>query len=137
MNFKVSFWALPNTVVEGKVREIAPMADPVTRTFKVRVSLLNLPPEVKLGMTATVNMANSTTSKAFKIPITAIYQNSETPAVWVVAGDTVALRPIKTGQYSTESTIEVLEGLQPGECIVTKGVHKLKQGQKVKVGEAL
>lgn len=133
-NFKVTFWALPNTVVEGKVREIAPMADSVTRTFKVRISLLNLPPEVKLGMTATVNIPGSNAQQALKIPLTAIYQSADTPAVWVVTGDTVTLRSVKTGTISTESSVEILEGLQPGECIVTKGIHKLKQGQRVQVG---
>ncbi|MCP6429087.1 efflux RND transporter periplasmic adaptor subunit, partial [Klebsiella pneumoniae] len=58
---KVTFWALSNVILDGKVREIAPMADPVTRTYKVRISLLNPPPEMKLGMTAAVSLSDSTT----------------------------------------------------------------------------
>ena len=133
-DFTVTFWSLPNKIIDGKVREIAPMADPVTRTFKVRISLINLPQEIKLGMTATVSMASSNGQQTVTIPLTAIYQNSDTPAVWVVNNDVVALRFIKAGKISKESTIEVLEGLQQGDRFVTKGVHKLKQGQKVQVG---
>lgn len=130
----VTMWALADTMIEGKIREIAPMADPITRTFKVRISLLNLPPDVKLGMTATVTMIDSNAQQIVTIPLTAIYQNSDTPAVWVVNDDTATLRPVKTGKISKESTIEVLQGLKPGDRYVTKGVHKLKEGQKVQVG---
>ncbi len=133
-DFTVTFWALADTMIDGKVREIAPMADPITRTFKVRISLLNLPPDIKLGMTATVTMTGSNAQQIVTIPLTAIYQNNETPTVWVVNNDTVTLRPIKTGKISKESTIEVLQGLTPGDRYVTKGVHKLKEGQKVQVG---
>lgn len=130
----VTFWALPNTTVLGKVREIAPMADPATRTYKVRVSLPNPPAEIKLGMTATVSLAGSSTGDSLEIPLTAIYQNGDMPSVWILDGDTVTLQPIKLGQMN-DKKIQVLEGLQQGEEIVTNGVHKLRQGQTVKVGD--
>ncbi len=133
-DFTVTFWALADTMIDGKIREIAPMADPITRTFKVRISLLNLPPDIKLGMTATVTMTGSNDQQVVTIPLTAIYQNSDTPAIWVVNNDTVTLRPIKTGKISKDSMIEVLQGLKLGDRYVTKGVHKLKEGQKVQVG---
>lgn len=132
--FTVTFWALPDKIIEGKVREIAPMADPITRTFKVRISLINLPPEIKLGMTATVSMSSDNDQKTVVIPFVAIYQNGDTPAVWVVNNNVVTLRPIKTGKIGKGSKIEVLEGLQPGERYVTRGVHTMKEGQKVQVG---
>lgn len=133
----VTFWALPNVALEGTVREIAPMADPATRTFKVRVSLLNSPPSVKLGMTATVALSSSTARPAFTIPLAALYQTGDTPAVWVVTDNILTLRPIQTGLLGN-GTIQVLAGLQPGDQIVSAGVHKLKEGQRVKTtGDAL
>lgn len=136
--FAVTLWALGDTVMDGKAREIAPMADPITRTFKVRIQLLNPHPDLKLGMTATVTMASSAAKEVVTIPLTAIYQNSDQLAVWIVTNDTITLRPIKTGKIGKEATIEVLHGLQAGDRYVTKGVHKLKEGQKVRVsGEAL
>ncbi|GMB00027.1 efflux RND transporter periplasmic adaptor subunit [Pelosinus sp. IPA-1] len=133
----VTFWALPNVTLNGSVREIAPMADPTTRTFKVRVSLLNPPPSVKLGMTATVSLAGGATHTAFSIPLSALYQTGDTPAVWVVNDNVLTLRPIQTGSFGN-GTIQVLAGLQPGDLIVSAGVHKLKEGQRVKTtGDAL
>ena len=133
----ITFWALPNMTLDGKVREIAPMADPTTRTFKVRISLLNPPPSVKLGMTATVSLAGGAAHTAFSIPLSALYQTGDTPAVWVVNDNILTLRPIQTGPFGN-GTIQVLAGLQPGDLIVSAGVHKLKEGQRVKTtGDAL
>lgn len=130
---KASFWALPNVTVDGKIREIAPMADQNTRTFKVRISLINPPPEVKLGMTSAIHLPDSDTQLTVNIPLSAVYQTGNTPAVWVVKNDVLTLQPITTGKFGNE-TIEVLSGLKQGDCIVTAGVHKLNEGQKVRIG---
>ncbi|MDU2065147.1 MAG: efflux RND transporter periplasmic adaptor subunit [Sporomusaceae bacterium] len=130
--FQVTFWALPNVTLNGKVREIAPMADPTTRTFKVRISLLNPPPSIKLGMTATVSLADVDATTGFSIPISALYQTGDTPAVWVVNDNILTLRPIQTGSFGN-GTIQVLTGLQIGDRIVSAGVHKLEEGQRVKI----
>lgn len=129
----VSFWALPNLRVDGRVREIAPMADATTRTFKVRITLLNFPPEIKLGMTATVTLVGNNLQQTVNIPLSAIYQEGDAPAVWVVKDDALTLRPVTVGSF-VNGTIAVLSGLQPGDRIVTAGVHKLKEGQKVNLG---
>jgi RND family efflux transporter MFP subunit len=130
---KVTFWAFSNLTLDGKVREIAPMADSATRTFKVRISLLNPPSEMKLGMTATATVVSSSVQQIITIPLTAVYQTGDTPAVWVVVDDVITIRPIKTGSFGN-GTIQVLSGLLQGDRIVTAGVHKLTEGQKVKVG---
>ncbi|VBB04978.1 rnd efflux pump membrane fusion protein barrel-sandwich domain [Lucifera butyrica] len=130
---QVSFWALPNITTEGKVREIAPMADPVTRTYKVRITLLNPSPEIKLGMTASVTLLGNETQAAAIVPLSAIYQTGDTPCVWVVTGETVTLRQVKTGKFGN-GTVEIVSGLQQGDRIVTAGVHKLREGQKVNPG---
>lgn len=130
---KVTFWALPTVSVDAVVREIAPMADNVSRTYKVRVSLLNPPQEVKLGMTSTVTVANMNNQQvAAYIPLAAIYQSGDTPGVWVVNNESVALRSIKIGAFG-DGKVQVLEGLQNGDVIVTAGVHKLREGQKVRI----
>jgi RND family efflux transporter MFP subunit len=128
---KVTFWALPNVVVDGKIREIASMADQTTRTYKVRISLVNPPPEIKLGMTAAVSVAGSA-SAVTTIPLSAIYQTNNTPHVWVVTDNTVKLRPIQVGSFG-DAQVQVLAGLNPNETIVTAGVHKLREGQTVRI----
>ena len=131
---KVTFWALPAISLDATIREIAPMADKVSRTYKVRVSLMNPPQEVKLGMTSTVTVINkgSNQQMATYIPLAAIYQNGNTPGVWVIDNDIVTLRAVKVGAFG-DGKIQVLEGLKNGDQIVTAGVHKLKEGQKVRI----
>lgn len=129
----VTFWALPNIAVEGKIREVAPMADAITRTYKVRVSLINPPPQVKLGMTAGVRAA-SVNNTNISLPLSALYQTDGTPCVWVVTEHTVALRPIQIGNFINKD-VQVLGGLQSGDTVVTAGVHKLREGQRVKLME--
>lgn len=132
---QVSFWALPEVAVTGKIREISPMADQTTRTFKVRVSLVNPPPEMKLGMTAAVAINDSTMQPTVNIPVAAVYQaEGNTPAVWVVTDGRVTLRSIQTGNYGKDNTIQVISGLQQGDRIVIAGVHKLTEGQQVSIG---
>lgn len=127
----IAFWALPEIVAGGEIREVSPIADKVTRTYKVRVTLTEALPAIKLGMTATVAVAGADRQAAIYVPLTAIYQEKDTPSVWVVTGDVVTLRPVKLGQYG-ETKVQVLSGITAGETIVTAGVHKLREGQKVR-----
>ncbi|TWH46119.1 RND family efflux transporter MFP subunit [Sporomusa sp. KB1] len=130
---KVTFWALPSITVDGSIREIAPMANATSRTYKVRITLVTPPPEVKLGMTAAVLVtAADQQAAAITIPLSALYQTGDTPRVWVVKDNTVGLRPVTVGVGSSD-TIQVLAGLQPGETIVTAGVHKLRDGQQIRI----
>ncbi len=102
---KVTFWALPGVTLDGNVREIAPIADKVTRTYKVRVSIINPPPELKLGMTASVSGAGPAAMQAVMyIPLAAVYQTTASPEVWVVANDMVNLRPVKLGNLRRRSS---------------------------------
>lgn len=130
----VTFWALPGVTVAGKVREVAPMADKVSRTYKVRVSLPDCPPEVRLGMTASVTVTAAGKEKTAYIPLAAVYQTGDSPAVWVVENGAVSLRTVKLGAFG-DGRVELLAGLRDGETIVTAGVHKLREGQKVRTGD--
>ena len=129
---QVSFWALPDRTVEGSVREMAPIADKISRTYKVRIQLVNPPPELKLGMTASVSVAAAGQQTAVQIPLSAIYQTGSSPSVWVVKNDTATLRPVKVGTFG-DGSVQVLEGLADKDIIIPAGVHKLKEGQKVRL----
>jgi RND family efflux transporter MFP subunit len=129
---EVLFWALPEVRVEGRVREIAPMANAFTRTYKVRISLVNPPPEVNLGMTASVKMKHGDHSIVNTIPLTALYQTENQPCVWVVKDNMVTLRVVEVGLQDND-LVQILSGLQAGEVIVTAGIHKLQPKQQIKV----
>ena len=129
---KFTFWALPNVIIDSKIREIAPMADAVSRTYKVRVTLLQPSPRIRLGMTASVYISDQKqTAIVTYIPLSALYQTGGIPNVWVVNNGTAHLRPIKIGIFGHDQ-VQVLSGLNAGDVIVTAGVHMLREGQKVK-----
>ena len=128
----VKFWALPNEV-EGVIREVSPMADSTSRTYRVRISLLAVPSTIQLGMTASVTLtgnSNSNTANGVKLPLSAIYQTGDQAQVWVVADDnTVKLKKVQVTQFGDNEVI--INGIDSGESIITAGVHKLREGQKV------
>lgn len=129
----INFWALPGINVQGKVREISPIADAIARTYKIRVSLINPPAGINLGMTANVTIPNTMTNpQGISIPLTAIYQTSDIPNVWIIKEGIVSLRPVKVGEFG-DGTVQIMEGLQEGEMIVTAGVQKLRDGQRVRI----
>ncbi len=135
---QAAFWALPGVLAEGRVREVAPMADQATRTYKVRISLATAPAEIKLGMTASVKVAGTAPAASLYVPLSALYQAGEQANVWVVEEGVAVLRPVKVGAFG-DGKIRILSGLQAGETVVTAGVHKLRDGQRVRImgGDAL
>lgn len=132
---QAKFWALPNLSVAARVREVAPMADAVSHTYKVRVGLTNPPAELKLGMTASVSLKGAAGDQAtIYLPLTAIYQTGDNPEVWIYRNGTVHLRPVTVGEFGDDQ-VQVLSGLQEGDVVVTAGVHLLQESQKVRRGD--
>lgn len=125
----------PAVKVRGHVREVSPQADPVTRTFKVKVTLDNPPEAMRLG--ATVNGVMTTTADAvIEVPASALTRSDQSPAVWVVdpANQTVALRPVEVKRFG-EYLVSIADGLKAGDVVVTAGVQALHPGQQVRLLE--
>ena len=134
----VEFWALNRVNVQGVVREISPIADKVSRTYKARITLVNAPQEIQLGMTASVKCKNKGgESSAAVIPLAAIYQTDDQPKVWVVKDNIVQLQNVSIENFG-DNKVKVSSGLQNGDIVVVAGVHKLREGQEVRLqsGEA-
>lgn len=117
----------------GRVREIAPQADPATRTFRVRVGLAEAPPAMRLGAVVT-GTANLSAEPVLAVPASALTQAGGRPAVWVVdrASGAVAIRPVDVLRYEPAGVV-VAGGLEPGEVVVTSGVQALRPGQTVRL----
>lgn len=128
---QVDFWALNNVKVNGTISEIAPMADPTTRTYKVRVAVSTMPEQVKLGMTAKV-VVKSGNSTDIIIPSSAIYQTGDKPNVWVVVDKHVQLVPIEISKYS-DNDVVVKTGLKKGDVVVSGGITKLTVNDEVRL----
>ena len=127
----VTFWALPNVTVQGVVREISPVPDPVARTYTVKIALQNPPREVQLGMTVNVNLATTDTSH-ITIPLTALVKDSSgNNAVYIIRDKKAHLVPIKTGDFGQNSVI-VTSGLAKGDIVITAGTQQLQEGTAVR-----
>ncbi len=127
----VRTWANPDKPVDGRIREVAPAADPATRTFAARVTLPNAGNEVRLGMTATVAFS-ATTQPAIRLPLTALYNDKEQTSVWVVEQGRVRRVPVQLAGAAGNELL-VASGLNPGQTVVTAGVNLLHEGQKVSI----
>jgi len=129
----VALWAQPGKLYRAKIREVAPAVDAATRTFAVRVSVLDADSALAWGMTANVVVPTQSSPSTALLPLTALYRDNDRPAVWVYDPQTqqVALRPIAVEQYREDGVL-VRSGVRNGEWIVAAGVHKLTDGQKVR-----
>ena len=134
----VSLWTQPEHVYTGELREISPTADPVTRTFTVKVSVPRADAAMRLGMTANVLLDGSGDTKVVTLPLSALDQSAGVPSVWVVDPETrkTAPRPVAIGAYR-EDGVTVRTGLSAGEVVVAAGVHKLVAGEVVRLAPEL
>lgn len=123
----------PDVTAVGRVREVAPQADPVTRTFEVRVGLDSPPEAMRLGATVTGNMQMDAVP-IIEIPATALTKANQKPAVWVIDPEklTVSLRNVDVLRFDPAS-VAVSQGLDVGETVVTAGVQALRPGQQVRL----
>jgi membrane fusion protein, multidrug efflux system len=123
----------PGITAMGRVREVAPRADPATGTIRVRVGLIDPPAEMLLGSTINGRVMFGSTG-GIEIPASALTSADGRPAVWVVdpANSTVALRPVEVTRFAP-ATVSIATGIEVGERIVTAGVQALRPGQEVRL----
>lgn len=130
---RVSLTGDPSVSATGRVREISPQADPVTRTFRVRVGLDNPPEAMRLGSTVTGQVRLDSTP-VIEVPASALTAFNSRPAVWIVdpANTTVSMRNVEVLRFNP-ATVAISSGLSVGEVVVTAGVQALHPGQKVRL----
>ena len=123
----------PEIKVDGKLREISPQADPVTRNYQVKVELANPPAEMLLGATVLGRLKLKGES-LIEIPSSALTMIEDKPAVWAIDAkdQRVHRREIVIARHAPDSVV-VTDGLESGERVVTAGVQELHEGQAVKL----
>jgi len=134
---EVSLWAAGNEAehLGGRLRELAAAADPASRTYAARIALSGDDTRAILGMTAQVRFKNPDVRDKLIVPLSAIFQQGDQAAVWIVAEDhSVSLRKVEVAAYRNNGAV-IAGGLRAGERIVSAGVHKLNAGEKVRVIE--
>ncbi|MBT8477920.1 MAG: efflux RND transporter periplasmic adaptor subunit [Gemmatimonadetes bacterium] len=138
----VLFDVAPEQPYTARIKEFAVSADPQTQTFAVTVTLPQ-PQDINVlpGMTATVGVTgtldvDAAGSEPLTVPAAAVFSDEEGASnLWVVdeAAETVHRRPVRVGSVTGTEGIVVLEGLEPGERVVTAGVQFLREGQQIRL----
>lgn len=140
----VVLWSDGNNAVHlvGHLRELAPAADAASRTYAARIALNGgTDARAALGMTAQVRFNNhdqhdkSNPRDQLIVPLTAIFQQGDHAAVWIVAADhSISLRRVEIAAWRDNGAV-IASGVTAGERIVSAGVHKLNAGEKIRVIE--
>ena len=131
----VTLGPLPGQTFTAVLREIAPAADPQSRTYRAKLTLESPSPEVRLGMTANISFDNRSANgrATYTVPATALFHDGRDPAVWIVKPqeDTLELRRVQVLRYDAR-TVTLSHGVQAGERVVWQGVHTVSAGEKVR-----
>lgn len=143
---EVTLAGAPDIKATGRVREVSPQADPVTRTHTVRIALDNPPDALRLGSTVTGRLMQPP-APVVELPDTAVFEVAEQGGVqggkktfvWVVdpKDQTVRRRAVTVRPREDGAPAIVTEGLSRGDMVVTAGVHSLTEGQRVRVNKAM
>jgi RND family efflux transporter MFP subunit len=129
---QVRIWANQALVLRGQLRELSPVADPATRTYTAKISIPNAPPEVRLGMTATVSFITKANKNLIRLPLTALLNEKNQTSIWVIENGAVKSVPVQVGGVMGNEVV-IASGVNAGQMIATAGVNTLRAGQKVHV----
>ena len=133
--FQVALLIAPSMRVSGRVREIAPRVDALTHSQRVKIALDDPPEDLRLGTNITAYAAAQTGGE-IKIPAAALFEQDGKQQVWVVDPAAKTVSPREVAILSRDSKNAILKaGLEPGDRVVTAGVHSLMPGQSVKIPE--
>jgi len=117
---EVRVLAYPQRDFKARVTHVAALVDPVTHRIPVRAEIDNRDGALKPEMFANFRILTSAANESPAVPEEAVVHEGDSAHVWVVAGDLLSYRAVKTGR-SNDAWVEILDGLKVGEHIVTKG----------------
>lgn len=122
----VAVRAYPDKVFPARVTKVGDAFDPETRTVEVRCELANPGRQLKTEMFATLKIRAAGTKEATVAPLSALQHVEGEQIMFVADGENAfRVRRVQTGRHS-DSMIEILSGLQPGEKVVATGAFHLK-----------
>jgi RND family efflux transporter MFP subunit len=133
----VTLWSEPDKKYAAKLREVAPSADPATRTYLAKFSLRDVGDDVSLGMTATLTLADAQTDRVARLPLSSLYSQGGDPSLYVVDDKgAISLKPVAVKSYDSNCVV-ISGGVDEGAKIVVLGVQKLDPAEKVRVVSSL
>ena len=135
---QVSIWSQPDKLYLAKLRELAPSADQMTRTYLAKFSLPGVGDDVQLGMTATLILSDHASDSVARVPLSALFNQGAGPALYVADGKTgvVTLKPVTVKAYESNDVL-ISGGVDEGANVVALGVQKLDPAERVKIVSSL
>ena len=134
-NATVRLWSDRARSFDATLRELSPQADPASRTYAARFTILDADDSVAFGMTASVTLARASDALVARLPLAAILNRGSGPLVYVVdESGALVQRPVKVASFTHDSAL-VASGIHDGDKVVTLGVQKLEAGLKVRTIE--
>ncbi|WP_294000896.1 efflux RND transporter periplasmic adaptor subunit [Sphaerotilus sp.] len=128
---QVRLWGATGEPVRATLREIAAAADPTTRTFAAKADLAAS--DVRLGQTATVAFDLVKRDAVTRLPLAAVVEQGGKSVVWLLDAATMTVKPQPVQLAGADGNLVLVNsGVQPGQEVVTAGVHVLTTGMKVK-----
>lgn len=133
---EVALAGAPDVAAPGRVREVSPQADPVTRTHTVRIALENPPDALRLGATVTGRLKQPP-APVVELPASAVFEDGGRVFVWLAdpKAQAVHRREIAVQTREAERPVTVTSGLSRGDVVVTAGVRSLSEGQRVRLNQ--
>ncbi|MBP1597076.1 MAG: macA 5 [Acidobacteria bacterium] len=135
VTFRVNSY--PGVTFQGQVIEIGPAVDTATRSAKLRIRVDNSNGRLKAGMFAEGEILTGVRQRTIVVPSTAVYLSEgaeEGPFVFVVENGKAVRRGVRVGR-ETDSRLEIVQGLKPGDLVVTEQKIELAEGVRVEAGK--
>jgi RND family efflux transporter MFP subunit len=135
---RVSIWSEPGKHYIARLRELAPSADPTTRTYLAKFSVPDAGNEVQLGMTATLILSEPASERVARLPLSALLDQGDGPSLYVVDSKTgaITLKRVTVKAYEHNDVL-ISGGVAEGADVVALGVQKLDPAEKVRVVSSL
>lgn len=124
----------PGRAFEGRVIDVVPFVNPLSRTFKVKIEILNQNRLLKSGMFARARIVTDQREDSLVLPACAVLEKNEEKIVYLVAGSRAKIRRVETGLV-TEDEVEIISGVDPGDIVIVNGHFGLRDGAEVSLSQ--
>jgi membrane fusion protein, multidrug efflux system len=133
---QVSLAAFPGEIFEATVQEVSPVLDPTSRTVRIRLGFTGqMDGRIKAGMYATVSLVTNSRMNVPVIPRTSVINTYGSWIVFTVDDRNIAMRKVISLGLENENYVEVLDGLEVGDKVVSAGQNFLTDGDPVRIVE--
>jgi RND family efflux transporter MFP subunit len=135
---RVSVWSNSRKIYVARLRELAPSADAMTRTYLAKFSIPDADDDVQLGMTATLSLSDAASAPVARLPLSALFDQGDGASLYVADTKSGAItrKRVVVKAYESDGVL-IAGGVEEGADVVVAGVQKLDPAQKVRVVSSL